>query len=93
MIMIEKKSSNLLDLSDKYSHQAKVASGTTSLDWFCQLYLSFDQIAGFFDRQYLWKKSSDILVFLHEVSHQGKTAYETTTFGWVWPVLPLIWIN
>ena len=39
--------------------------------------LSTNQIATFFDRQYLY----DMLVFLHEVSHQVKLVSETTTQG------------
>ena len=52
--------------------------------------LSTNQIATFFDRQYLY----DMLVFLHEVSHQVKVVSETTTQGFPnsireeWEILP-----
>ena len=51
---------------------------------------STNQVAVFFDHQYLWKESIDTLDFLHEDNNQGKVDYEKTTFGWVWPVVPLI---
>ena len=54
-----------------------------------QLCLSSDQIARFFDHQYIWKESRDILVLLHVVNHQVKVASEMTTFSLLWPVLPL----
>ena len=52
-----------------------------------------NQLAGFFDHQYVGKESIDILVFLHVVSYQWKIASETTTFSWVWPVVSLIQSN
>ena len=50
--------------------------------------LSSNQIARFFDHQYLWKESISILEFLYECSHQGKVASEATTFDAMWPDLP-----
>ena len=41
---------------------------------------STNQIAGFFDHQYLWKQSNDILDFLHGGNHQGKVTSGATTF-------------
>ena len=82
-----KKFSYLLDLLHGDSHQAKLASGTTSFDLVYQLFLLSNQIAGFFDHQYLWKESRYIYSFLHGVSHQGKAASEFNFFGWVWPVM------
>ena len=38
-----------------------------------------DQIAAFFDYQYLWKESINNFVTLHGLSHQGKVAPETAT--------------
>ena len=87
IINIWRKSSNLLDFWYGVSHQTKVACLTTSLGWVCQLCPLPNEIAGFFDHQYLWKESSDIQ---HGVCHQGKTAPETTTFGWMQLVVPLV---
>ena len=50
--------------------------------------LLFNQIAGFFDHQYIWKECIDILDFLHEGIHEGKVASKPTTFGWVCPGKP-----
>lgn len=35
-----------------------------------------NQIAGFFDRQYLWKKYIDIVNFLHGDMHQGDSIWD-----------------
>ena len=35
-----------------------------------------NQIAGFFDRQYLWKKYIDIVNFLHVDMHQGDSIWD-----------------
>ena len=69
----------MLDFLHKDSHQAKVASGTTS----------FGQIweAGFFDHQYLRKDSSDLLDVLQGDNHQEKVACETAFYVWVWPTV------
>ena len=40
-----------------------------------------NQIAEFFDYQYLWKESNFILDFLQGVNHQWKVASQTTTFA------------
>ena len=45
------------------------------------LYLSSNQIAGFFDHQYLWKKSNDFLDFLPEDSPQAFVTSGATPFG------------
>ena len=50
--------------------------------------LSTNQIAVFFDHQYLWKQSINTSDFLHEDNYQRKVGSETTTFVWVWPVVP-----
>ena len=42
--------------------------------------LSSNQIAGFFDHQYLWKESSDILCFLYGGNQQGEVEYEVLLF-------------
>ena len=47
-----------------------------------------NQIARFFDHQYLWKESSDILDFVTGDIHYRKVVTVTTTFGWVWPGRP-----
>ena len=52
--------------------------------------LSTNQIAGFFDQQYIRKESIDIVDFLHEDNHQGTAASKTATFGSMWLVKPLI---
>ena len=44
--------------------------------------LSSNQIAGFFDHDYLWKECMDIFYFLQGNVHQGKITFETTTFIW-----------
>ena len=49
------------------------------------MYLLSNQIAVFFDQQYLWTKAIGISGFLHEDMHQGKVASESSIFGWVWP--------
>ena len=49
--------------------------------------LTANQIAVFFDHQYLWKDLMNLLDFLHEDNDQRKVASETTTFGWVQPVV------
>ena len=49
--------------------------------------LSTNQIAIFFDHQYIRMQSSDILDFLHGENHQRNISSETTTSGWVWPVV------
>ena len=56
------------------------------LSQFC---FSSNQIARFYDHQYLKKESNDILVFLHRDIYLGKLASETTTFDWMWPSLSL----
>ena len=39
-----------------------------------------NQIAGFFDRQYLWNKAGNALAFLHtDSTYQGKITSKTTT--------------
>ena len=53
-----------------------------------QMCLLFNQIAVFFDRQYLLKKNIDILVF-YAWSSSRKTVSNGTIFGWVWPSVPL----
>ena len=45
--------------------------------------LPSNQIAGFFDQQYLCKESSYILGFLYGSSRQRKATAETNTFGFV----------
>ena len=42
--------------------------------------LSYNQIAGIFDHQYLWKESINNLQTLHGLSYQVKVASETATF-------------
>ena len=42
-----------------------------------------NQIAGFFDHQYLSKESIDIFDFLHGDYQPGKVESETTDFDWV----------
>ena len=49
--------------------------------------LSANQIAVFFDHQYLWKESIDLLVFLHGDNHQRKIASETTTLDVIWAIV------
>ena len=49
-----------------------------------------NQIARFFDCQYMWKESTAILAFLHGDILQGTVASETTFFGWVRLVVPLV---
>ena len=44
--------------------------------------LSSNQIAGFFDHQYIWKKCLIFLDFLYGDIHVGKVACETATFSW-----------
>ena len=56
---------------------------------FGKVCLLFNQIAGFFDHQYLSKESICILDFLHGFNHQGKVASEIITFSWVWLGVPL----
>ena len=44
-----------------------------------------NQIAVFFNHQYLWKETSNVLIFLHgDISHR-KIASKSTTVGWIWP--------
>ena len=43
-----------------------------------------NEIAGFFDPQYLLKESINMLQFLHGFSHQRKVASEATTFSSMW---------
>ena len=43
--------------------------------------LSSNQIAGFFDSQYLWKDDMDIVDFFHEDIHTVEVASKTITFG------------
>ena len=52
--------------------------------------LSANQVAVFFDHQYLWKESIDPTDFLHGNNHQRKISSETITFGWVWPFVFLV---
>ena len=49
-----------------------------------------NQIARFFDHQYLWKGLIDLLHFLHGGDYQEKVASDATIFGWVWSVVPFI---
>ena len=51
--------------------------------------LSSNQIAGFFDYQYLCKESVDTSDFLDGTSYQVKVVFKTTGFDWVRSVLPL----
>ena len=61
---------------------------TTFFGWVWPIVLSSNQIAGFYDHQFVWKESN-FLVFLQGDNHQGKIASEAATLGWVWPVAPL----
>ena len=54
-----------------------------------QLFLSFNQIAGFFHKQYLYKNSCEIFDSLHGDNYQGKITSEIT-FAWVWLAVFLI---
>ena len=45
--------------------------------------LSSNQIARFFDHQYLLKESIDGLDFLYDDNYLWKVAIETIIFGWV----------
>ena len=47
-----------------------------------QMYLSSNQIAGFFDHQYLWKKFNNLLDFLNGDSHQAKEERLWLLIGW-----------
>ena len=47
-----------------------------------QVCLLSNQIARFFDQQYLCKESIHILDFLNGDIHQGKVACATTAFSW-----------
>ena len=50
------------------NHQGKVASEISTFGWLCgHLCLLSNQIAGFFNRQYLWKESTDLLHFCIEI--------------------------
>lgn len=51
-----------------------------------QMYLLFNQIAGFFDHHYLWMGSINTLEYLHWGNHQQKEGFETSSLVWVWPV-------
>ena len=44
-----------------------------------------NQIAGFFDHQYLWKETINALDFLHINSYQRKIVSQGTSVGWMWP--------
>ena len=46
-----------------------------------------NQIAGFFDHQYLQKGLMDLLDFLSRKSHQGCDKWKSNSFSWVWLVL------
>ena len=61
------------------SHRRKIKCKTNTVGWVWPV-VSSNQIAGFFDHQYLRKKSSDILFFYHEVSHEVKVASDTAIF-------------
>ena len=50
--------------------------------------LSSNQIAVFFDHQYLWKQYINIFDFLRRDIHKEQIACEVTTFGWVCPGMP-----
>ena len=49
-----------------------------------------NQIAVFFDHQYLWKELINKLDFLLGNNYQGKVEPEFTTFGLVCSVVPLV---
>ena len=72
--------------------KTRISGKNLVLQWWFKMLLT-NQLAGFFDHQYVGKESIDILVFLHVVSYQWKIASETTTFSWVWPVVSLIQSN
>ena len=42
------------------------------LDWICQWCLKSNDIAGFFDHEYLWRESIDILIFCIELAIKGR---------------------
>lgn len=56
---------------------------------YCQVFLSYNLNAGFFDDYFPWKISINILNVLHGDSHQRKVASQTTTFGWLWPCVKM----
>ena len=51
--------------------------------------LSFNQIAGFFDHQYLWNKAIIVLDFCVEMFDKKKIKSKGTNVGWVWPDIPI----
>ena len=55
-----------------------------------QLCLSFSQIEGLFDHQYICKKSITTTDILHGDNHQKKEGSESTFFAWVLPVIPAV---
>ena len=52
--------------------------------------LLFNQVAVFFDHQYIWNKSIEqsVLDFLHRDSQVKKITCGSTTVGWLWPSAP-----
>ena len=51
--------------------------------------LSFNQIAGFFDHQYLWKECANVFDFLHGDIHQRKvTWYKAIIFDQMYLGVP-----
>ena len=52
--------------------------------------LSFNQVAVFFDHQYIWNKSIEqsVLDVLHRDSQVKKITCGSTTVGWLWPSAP-----
>ena len=76
-----KESTNLFDFLHEDDHQGKVPCKTISFGQVCRLYLSANQIAGFFDHQYLWKESSDLSMDLY---------VEIVKVALVWLVVSLI---
>ena len=53
------------------------------------LYLSCNQIEGFFDQQWIWKETIDVFNFLHRGNHHGKLVFKTNALIWVWSGVPL----
>ena len=50
--------------------------------------MSFNQIPGLFDHQYLWNEPFEVLDFLQGDSYRGKIQSKTATVTWVWPDVP-----
>ena len=55
--------------------------------------ISFSQIAGFLDHQYVYKESVNTIYFLHGDNHQHKEGSESTTSGWLLSVMLLVQSN